>query len=369
MKKILFTTTALVAATLVAADAQAQTKKKAATKSVTSIESTRYLQDNDMMGPSAFKATVGGYADWYVGYADNDNAANVNEFDVMGDVEVHFDFEAKLKNGLKVGAHMELEAGTDTAGNAGQIDYTYMYAENKYGKVIVGRNESVNESMSVHATDVGSLDIQETDFTRFIINTNNKSSYLSTTYFTADADLTKISYISPKFSGFQIGATYAPADDKNDDDVVRNGYDATIVTATFESKVEQVGFAVSAGYGFNTLFGASNDIGNLSAYNVGGRLMFGGLSVAGAYKMVDTQHDGEYKVFDVGAVYEVGPYATSLSYIAGELDNGDTDSTLMLSGKYNMVSGVDFFATLGFGDYEAANNKGWALIAGTMLSF
>ncbi len=371
MKKILFTTTALVAATLVAADAQAQTKKKVATKSVTSIESTRYLQNNDMMGPSVLKATVGGYANWFVGYADNDVSAQKNEFDVMGDAEVHFNFEAALKNGLKVGATAQLI--TDTTNEAGNIDQTYMYMQNKYGKVMVGRHDNVNKQLSVHATDVGAMDIQETEFTRFVIPSNNEVA-LKTTYFTTDAELTKLSYISPVWNGFQAGVTYAPAGGTTKDDVAGNlsgNYDSTVLSAVYSSTVENVGFAISAGYAFNEAHGNSND---LDQYNIGGRVMFKGLTVSAAFKSIEPQNaTADSKVFDVGMMYETGPYAMSVAYIAGEVEGNedDTNSTLLFSGKYNMAAGVDAFATVGFGDYEIGNakNDGWAAITGMMLSF
>ncbi len=361
MKKILFTTTAIVAATVIAGAAEAQTK------------STKYLQQNDMMGASAFKATVGGYANWMVGYVDNDkkDTLNTNEFDVMGDAEVHFNFAAALKNGMKIGATAELIA--DTTSSAGQIDEAYMYVESNFGKVMVGRHTNVNEQLSLHAIDLGALDIQETDLTNWVVPAaGDIDSTFTATYFTADENLTKISYITPNFSGFQAGMTYAPRGGDTEDSVIHGtgSFDATMLTAVYKATVDGVGFGVSAGYGFSTVENSNAD--TISKFNVGANVMYKGFSVSAAYKDVDTgvANADNITVWDAGVAYEMGPYGVSLSYIAGEQDEIEV-STLLLSGVYNMAAGVDAFATVGFGDYKQGTpeNDGFAVIGGMMLSF
>ncbi len=388
MKKILYTTTALVAATVLSSAAMASgspsmkhgsAMKSMKMSSTSELQSTRYLQQNDMMGASAFKATVGGYANWYMGWADNNLPSTAtettNEFDVFGDAEVHFNFEAALRNGMKVGATAQLT--TDTTVTSAEIDETYMYMESMYGKVMVGRHDNVNEQLSIHSIDVGALDIQETDFTRFILNTGATKidgvENFSTTYFNTDEELTKISYITPNFHGFQAGMTYAAAGSAKNDSVVRSTgttqtYDATMITAAYAASIDGVGMAVSGGYGFNTNFTAGTVDGNIEQWNVGARVMYKGFSIASSYKDFDAKNTLDGHVWDVGVAYEMGPCAMSLAYIAGEAES-NTNSTMLLSGKYNMAAGVDAFATVGWGDYETADNDGWAVITGMMLSF
>ncbi len=372
MKKILYTTTALVAATVISSAAMAQT------------ESARYNQQNDLE-QSAFKATVGGYANWYVGYADNNlkdttlKSTTFNEFDILGDAEVHFNFEAALRNGMTVGAHMELI--TDTTTSDGNIDQTYMYVNSQYGKVMVGRHDNVSEQLSVHAIDVGALDIQDTDFTDIVSlpvalpGSNPLSTTyfntLSTTYFNTDEELTKISYITPNFQGFQAGMTYAPTGTPNDNTFVRGSTDAmnaTMFSAAYSNEMNGVGFALSAGYGFNNL---TNNKESITQWNLGARAMYKGFSLSAAYKDMD-QKGFDGKVWDLGVAYEMGPYGMSLSYISGDAKKIDKQSTMLLSGTYNMAAGVDAFTTIGWGDYKvnsANKNDGWAIIGGMMLSF
>ncbi len=375
MKKILFTTTALVAGAMISSAAMADgmaskryssSMKSSSMSSANQLQSTRYLQQNDMMGASAFKATVGGYANWMVGYVDNDkkDTLNTNEFDVMGDAEVHFNFAAALKNGMKVGATAQLIA--DTTSEAGNIDQAYMYVSSMYGKVMVGRHDNVNEQLSLHAIDLGALDIQETTLTDWIIAPTGIPTEATATYFTADEALTKISYITPNFSGFQAGATFAPRGHAADDTVVYGAgeLNATMLTAAYNATVDGVGFGVSAGYS-----ASSGDAD--TKWNVGGRVVYQGFTVSAAYKTVDTGANDNLTVFDAGVAYEMGPYGVSLSYIAADQDKLDA-STLMLSGVYNMAAGVDAFATIGMGDYEnqaTAKNDGFAVIGGMMLSF
>ena len=82
MKKILYGTTALLAAGMISSAANAA---------------------------EPLKLQLGGFADWMVGYADQDGqfeatqgTTKYNAVDVRGDVEVHFKGESQLDNGLTV---------------------------------------------------------------------------------------------------------------------------------------------------------------------------------------------------------------------------------------------------------------------------
>ncbi len=385
MKKNLLATAAFIGMFGLSAQALAQSQ----------TQSTKYLQQNDLMGKSAFTAILNGSINWFVGYAKNNDMPDgtVNEFDIMSYNRMFFDFKATLKNGIKAGAHTELFVGTTS--EAGTLDNTYMYMESKYGKVMVGRHNNVSEQLGVYTEDLGGLGVQETSLYDYVINPMLNSptnpldglvSYnLSASYINTDAYLTKISYISPNFSGFQAGITYAPAGNTNgvDDNVIRDitpladgniNIDATVITAVYKNKFEDIGYGFSAGYSFNTSFDkATSD--NIRQWNVGASLTYKDFKFTGAFKDIDWGTNGNSYVFDAGVSYSHGLYGASVGYIgsAGDdaMDNIKQDSFL-LTGTYTFAKGIDAFTTLGWGNYEdtsGVKNDGWALVGGMMLKF
>ena len=100
MKKVLLSSTALVAAGVMATAPASAAEK--------------------------LSAKVGGYMEQWVGYTsvDDDNAAagDTSGFDVKSDSEIHFNGVTTLDNGIKVGIHVELEGHTESGGAADQID-------------------------------------------------------------------------------------------------------------------------------------------------------------------------------------------------------------------------------------------------------
>ncbi|MCP4393172.1 MAG: porin, partial [Alphaproteobacteria bacterium] len=90
MKKILLGTTALVAAGVISSAAHAS---------------------------EPIKLEVGGYMDWWVAVADQENSYEdavgdqYNNVDVFGNGEIHFKGSTTLDNGVKLGVQVELEGG------------------------------------------------------------------------------------------------------------------------------------------------------------------------------------------------------------------------------------------------------------------
>ncbi len=183
--------------------------------------------------------------------------------------------------------------------------------------------------------------------------------------------MTKISYITPSYNGFQAGLTYAAASLPiiGDSSFARPfvAIDSTVLTAAYNGEHENIGFGVSAGYSFNTSFDETSD-NNIQAWNIGARITMNNFTLAGSYKDMEIENMLDGKVWDIGLSYENGPYAASIAYLSGKVPEA-RDSSLLISGKYNLAAGVDTFATFGYGDYDTVENHGWTIIGGMMLSF
>lgn len=124
---------------------------------------------------------LGGYMTWYGTYTNQKRTTlkqltatsampigEYNNFDVMGNAEIYFSGSTTLQNGVKIGAMIQLEAGTDSDTSDHTIDETYMTVDSKIGRLIVGNVKNVSNQMSVTSPNVSTLGVQETDFRRVI---------------------------------------------------------------------------------------------------------------------------------------------------------------------------------------------------------
>lgn len=404
MKKILYGTSALLAAGLLSGAANAA---------------------------DPIKLQLGGFMNYYGAYIDQDadeyttSAANVkanlNKFDVIGDGEIYFKGESVLDNGVKVGTVMQLEAGTGDEGavnNDTIFDDVYVYGDTAYGRIIAGSTGNVDKMLHVSAIDVGPLDIQASDIGNLIVNrTANSSKVLSattvanldTTYINLDQDANKVSYISPTYYGFTAGVTYVPSTSNlqgSDNSVAKGSLDrGYVATLAYSTVYENVGINATAGYGYFTNVEAPLFTGATPAlattystdedhYSLGLQLTYQGFTIGGGYKKVEddlnnapgdvSQTDGS--VWNLGVAYEEGPYGVSVAYMESNVENSvsnvaparnnvnDEVKTWLVSGKYNLGAGVDTFATIGHRKYDSETvgdeaNKGWVALAGIGLTF
>ena len=415
MKKILYGTTAILAAGMISTSANAA---------------------------EPISLSLGGYMNWYVGYADNDSnyleslGANgeVNSVDVMGNGEVHFAGDTTLDNGIKVGVQIELEGGTDAASDTDGIDESYITVDTTYGRLIVGSNDNVAYQMHVAAKDVGRLGVQESELSQLIL-APDAVSRLNSTSINTDSDATKITYVAPTYYGVTLGASWIPGTSAVDgedtsirqNDSAGNGFEEGYAFgAMYSDEFQGIGVNLSAGYANFNVGGEERR----DEQSYGANFTYMGFTLGGAYRHVNdpqfddldpatgisgrgavapltkgvptssfnvgTGNDDGY-AWDLGVAYEAGPYGVSVAYMkscvegdqavgvdgsaarAAHLNNGEDEVELWLvSGKYNLGAGVDTFASFGHMNYDdeigntaavVRDNDGWALVAGLALTF
>jgi len=405
MKKILYGTSALLAAGLLSSSANAA---------------------------DPIKLQLGGFMNYYGAYIDQDadeyTAAaaarpSLNKFDVIGDGEIYFKGESVLDNGVKVGTVMQLEAGTGDEENVNNdnstiFDDVYVYGDTAYGRVIAGSTGNVDKMLHVSAIDVGPLDIQASDIGNLIVNrtattakvlATNTVTSLDTTYINLDQDANKISYISPTYYGFTAGVTYVPSTSNlqgSDNSVAKGSLDrGYIATLAYSTVYENVGINATAGYGYftNVDYFTAPTTANISTdqdhYSLGLQLTYQGFTIGSGYKKVEDDlnadpsavgiagvgdtPEADGSVWNLGVAYEEGPYGVSVAYMESNVESStagvannvnDEVKTWLVSGKYNLGAGVDTFATIGHRKYDSETvgdeaNKGWVAVAGIGLTF
>lgn len=403
MKKVLIASTALVAATLISTGAASASEK--------------------------IKLNLGGYSKWWVvgawqddKFQSNNNNPNVqgdyNNVDIKGDNEIHFTGSTTLDNGLKVGVEVQLEAGghTDTVGND-TIDESFVFIEGGFGKFIVGSKNNGTYLLHVTAPDAagnwneggiltGNYALAQPASVKSIGQIANDANGAAnrtggtgnTTAILTDGDSEGVTYVSPTFYGFTVGATYKPNGLSEDNRGVETGampvYGAGVLYAnTFGG----VGVKADVGYaqynpGHSSV--AAGDHGMQREISTGAQLSYAGFTLGGSYRQViDNMRNTsggavdaisyDAKAWDVGLQYASGPYAVSFAYFQSKAEdsvanaNEDKIEFYQLSGKYTLGAGVDALASVGHGSYKdeagkgngSGENKGWVAMTGLSLAF
>lgn len=320
MKKVLYGTTALVAAgVLGTGSAEAQ-----------------------------IQLGLGGYMNTFFSVASIDesagNPADYNATGLWSDGEVHFKGSYKHDNGITFGAEVQLEmfSGGD------QIDEKFMFISGDFGRLVAGSENSAAYIMHYAAPSVG-LPINSGWVTVFIPPTASHGGLFrspgGSTYLDFGNDENVITYYTPRFSGFQLGVTYAPTingsgDGKNfpvEADTETEYHNGFAVGANFVEDFNGFGIAVSAGYRYASVSDVadSNGADDYQAISFGGNVSFSGFTVGGSYaNELDGKTDlanttsSEGDSWDVGVSYSTGPWAFGVTYL-----NGSTEGSIATSGE------------------------------------
>ena len=349
MKKILLGSTAIVAAGMIA--------------SVPSADAA-----------SKMKLGVGGYMEQWFGFTSGDDgvAQDYSGFDIKSDPEIFFKGSTKLDNGITVGVNVQLEATQ----NGDQIDEQYMFVKGSFGQIIIGDENSAMYKMHYAPSDFG-IGMNSGDVTAWNKpvkdaegdSINMGSHYRSpfgATYIEPDAvnDSAKISYFTPRVSGFQLGLSYGP--DANQDSNGLPNRDAAntdyiMVGANFKQKMGGMSVGISGGYGTVTDAAAGGVEPEATSFGI--KLGMGGVSAGVSYANFSDSGEKDQEGINAGVAYSSGPMGVSIAYFHGEKDGNNGDAATLnnqaerdvihLSAKYAMGPGVTLAGTLGHAVYSS----------------
>ena len=349
MKKILLGSTAIVAAGMIA--------------SVPSADAA-----------SKMKLGVGGYMEQWFGFTSGDDgvAQDYSGFDIKSDPEIFFKGSTKLDNGITVGVNVQLEATQ----NGDQIDEQYMFVKGSFGQIIIGDENSAMYKMHYAPSDFG-IGMNSGDVTAWNKpvtdaegdSINMGSHYRSpfgATYIEPDAvnDSAKISYFTPRVSGFQLGLSYGP-DGNQDSNGLPNrdaaNTDYIMVGANFKQKMGGMSVGISGGYGTVTDAAAGGVEPEATSFGI--KLGMGGVSAGVSYANFSDHGEKDQEGINAGVAYSSGPMGVSIAYFHGEKDGNNGDAATLnnqaerdvihLSAKYAMGPGVTLAGTLGHAVYSS----------------
>ena len=345
MKKGLLGSSALIAASLVvgAGSVQAEEKK--------------------------IELGLGGYMEQWVGFSSQDDvggATDLNGLDTNSDTEVFFLGSTTLDNGLTFGVNVQLEGNT----SGDQIDESYMFIRGDFGEINLGSENSAQYKMGTAPSEVG-IGINSGDQTAWVSfagvggTAGTFRGPFGSTFVEAGRanDVNRVTYYTPRFAGVQVGASYAP--DASEDSFGSHDRDAVLndgisLGANFKQDIQGVSVTVAGGYGtWDNPTG-----GDPSAYNLGLKIGFMGISVGASYANAENDTAvGDMEGWNVGAAYGVGPWAVSLGWFHGERDGLGTvrkaeNDTIAGSVSYAMGPGINVKATVASVDIDDKSGAG-----------
>jgi hypothetical protein len=324
------------------------------------------------------KIGVGGYMQQWFGYASvDDGAPQSNDgdgFDQKTDAEIHFKGETTLDNGLTFGVNVQLEAETD----GDQIDEQYAYVEGSFGLFQIGNENAAAYQMNSGLTSYG-VTIDSGDASDWIRGLDFAASTTLGNFARDNNDSHKITYFTPRFSGFQLGVSYTPEQSQDEgagpnenNGVLDNGFS---IGANFVRSFNDVSIRASLGYEY---YGDDVQAGieEPQAFGAGLKIGFAGFHVQGNYFLEEdhaAQAGNDLETFGFGVGYSGGPFGVSLNYVHGEEDGVDRDQdTFELGALYRLGPGVEVRGSLIYVDEEEGNvdtAEGFAVVGGLQLSF
>jgi len=383
MKKLLYGTTALAAAGLLAGTANAA---------------------------DPIKMGVGGYMQMFAVYmSQNDGAgetaAGAANNAIKREGEIIFNGKTTLDNGLEFGVQVQLEAESSTD----QIDESYIWVEGGFGRINMGSENSAPTLMHYAPSAPGGVGFEYVNFQ--FTNGHSVGGLRSVnTYQTMTEDSEKLTYFTPRMAGFQLGVSYTPDGGTSGgaaggeagsvtgqlasysgmplDYAATKSYNQIVeLGANYVNKLGGADVALSGGYGKAQVKDATVG-GNPPTngkdrvqWSLGGRVGMMGFTVAAAYAKDnngDTRADRDTTDWDAGVNYATGPWSVGVAYYERTAQQGtgvqdDTFKAWEVGGKYTLGPGVTLGAGVQGSKVDSAgtvnDNDATAVYVGTMLSF
>lgn len=340
------------------------------------------------------EVVMGGYVSTQVGIFDNDQPNNADR-DFRSKSEIRINAKGTADNGLEYGARVDLLASTNLTSNARR---TGIFAQGRYGRVEFGDLDGASNNLSVLGPTVGIGQLNGS-YVNFIPTTSRPAGSVVDTgggmIRGMDSDqATKVTYYTPRLSGFQAGVSYVPeVDSQEDGEQVQFSNTAGNQRDMFELGLN---YRNTYSNGVRVRAGATYDMAqakdtsgreDISAWGLGLRVGYQGFELGGAYvdngdsnNALGIANDNE-TAFHVSGRYERGPWGVALSYINEDYDAnggrgldtaGGTYNAFVIGGAYKIANGLSAGADLAFFERNkdtGTDDNGYVMVVETRASF
>jgi len=319
----------------------------------------------------------GGYYEAGIAYASSDYGSGYGDpdydgVDVITDSEIIFTPSITLDNGLTFGVDIQLEG---SSAPTDRIDESYAFVKGSFGQILIGSENSAGYKMMYGAPDVTWIGVNSSSGsslvplsqTNDVFRGTGGSSFIEVG---RNNDAERITYFTPRFSGFQLGVSYArdglEGNGARDDvDAAGTLHDIFDIGANYVNSFGAFDVALAGRYGVGSRAQSDDDP---TVYAFGLNLGYAGFKIGGSYAKSEDDGANDGRFFDLGVSYETGPWGVSFTYSNGENDSSDVffgdapgdESELeqYLAGvTYKLGPGVKVGAWAGYIDLDAPNGS------------
>ena len=349
MKRVLYGTTALVAASLL-------------------VTSVSYAGDEEMMEEEMMAAPisvgVGGYYrvafGGYSGDGDDGRGHYINQ-----NIEINVAGSTTLDNGITAGVNIWLDAMNGNNSWGDDISETRLYLSGAFGTLTLGSFESAAQLGTVWAPGGnGNFGIKSPFF--------SGGPRVSWTSAVAGAfeDSFKISYDSPSFNGISLSASYEPDDNQASYTGQRGAEDdgqiSEVTSISLGFTQDLMGGSASAGIGVeNGTYEVCTA--NCDASSIRGGLVISIDQVSIGGSILETDNQGASTTdTDVGIGWSQGPLGLGVQYGSRDNSAGGFEVTA-INAAYDLGPGVQINSQLAMG--SAGNSDFSEFLLGTTISF
>jgi len=379
MKKILLSTSAIVAAGLLASTgAMAQYK---ADPNQTPIASGSGSVTN-----SPIQINVGGTFNWALGTAhQNENhdltsstgtvsttanaalggtnggggtaaAKSLRNVQIFREGEIRFRGESRLDNGLLIGVRVNYEAGD----SVDQVDEAWAFFDSAYGRVEIGDTDGAPWKMAYAAPtavpNFGTNTGQNLQLWNSHANTSRVTGSTSVTSLANDAD--KINYFTPRIFGFQLGLSYSAENCREGNTALGGNYcnsqgigfenagtlgqygNTAEIGLNYVNKFDLYGSPLDLGVYIGGSHGQKENAGSLSTtlantsantsldrdpimWSTGMQLGYAGFQIGGGYKYDNgAAQNAQGKGYNLGLKYNFAPFSVGVEASHLEFNEG-----------------------------------------------
>jgi outer membrane protein OmpU len=304
------------------------------------------------------EVVLGGYTEFGIQGATEDtnvDGGDDRHYNFFVDNEVFINALGVSEGGIQYGSELELEAGSGRGNTTDAfVDEITLFFSGVFGRFEFGREDGAEDVMGIGGEDAqsgtGGIDGDTTNLEPFFEVPDT-------------GDDTKASYFTPRFAGFQLGASWTPDDNDGllDDDV--GGQENIIgAGANWVGALGPLDLTV-AGTGIK----GENEEGDgddLEAWEAGALLGFGGFT-AGA-KIGQLLDLGEGNFLNAGLEYGFGAANVSVGYTFFDPDEGNENNFFAVSGDVGLLPGVTLKGDVTYAtDDPGANDDDFVANAGS----
>ena len=343
-----------------------------------------------------FDVTVGGDLYFKGAYVKEDNDEGLRSTDFANRFRLVITPTAKADNGLEYGARLRLRA--NNGDGTVDADRAFMFVNGAFGTIQAGTINGLSDEYGVIGPAIegisGGPDDGAVDFAGTSAGGRNYIPGTSTNFrTTASGDTsTKVIYLTPSFSGFQAGVSYAPQLGSYNASVDRN---KTAPNLLGVEDVVEVGGLYSGEFGDITVaasgfyeFGRASGTKDYRSWTVGASVGYGPAEIGGFY--TDQGRSGyvtgtgrEQRAWSINGTYTMGPVILAASYLNAREDTSfgaggpNVDFDLWEAGMtYTVAPGLTVGVEYNYYDSElsapapgVSEGKGHIVMVDTRLAF